>query len=679
MSTKKNFGSNYNSYNANSYANSYNNIPNNNYNTIRSNIKNKTLKNHIINELNAAAAEYELPQELMQTKTNYTINELKKIFENENLELSVEEGNKVLSRYIAISQIDASQLDKIEGLEISTYNEKVSNGPQYSANNIRKIFKIENRSRGNNTRLTLRTGTGIGDRPVLNMPLYEGISVYGGAYKGAYLENGTVTAEQYTTYIFDLYDTVKIEFIKQTPIQENSKDFEEQNKKFLIALLNEVFKVNNSNYNSIKRIIKNSIDFFDNNLPNSFSRINYLNIGKNDFCSEFVKSIYINGSYNDINNCYYGNKDLQHITELKGPNNFNNLYGMQKLIPLEDVKKIKEEYLLENVDEEKLQKIKRYEKKFRYMVIMNYLRLRYNIKHYVNINIENKKEKEMWTKYLLGTQKPPSGNLEFQPECKYYHFEVKDMCSFSIREAIYQLFIFMPLIEKNEKIIFHCAAGFGRTGITLLLLTLCNTLVSHIKEYITAKFTSNPDNVFSAKTKIENFIGTFLGQGWNLNNLKTLFGSIYSGKPLNEIFENKNRTVSPEFLNILRAHRINAIIIAILYYISAMGYYRECEPWISNIDIQLIYYSEINIDNSEKKKQMNMKFNLESIQANISKISLPHVLNLIFYLTPTIMAPLKKSKYKTIYNGSNLPAYDKYHEIGPDIVVTPITHTASNA
>jgi protein-tyrosine phosphatase len=592
--------------------------------------------------------------------TTYTLDELKNIFDNKFLELTEEVGNLILSRYQAIDKLDIP-VDLHKELNITSYIQSESKIPTYTAEQMREFLNIIPNPKTKIARKftsSMRTGhLKLGSSSFVNRYYHQLVSVSGGAYNGEYQPDNTVTFEQFATYINKIYDEILKSLSEIFSRKGKYFDYKKNTEEIIKQIAFKIFKKESEikTNKSVQRIIENSMEFIMDTLYiNNNNTIFSLDSLSHEKIIELLVNVFYMSSLNsDVLPSYYCSKGGQKITEITGLNQVKCLFGMQKLSPLEE--KVKNEMFEteEPIDQIKNRKIEKYNKKFKYLVILNHLRLKYNILHYVNLNIKNRKEKEMWEKYL-----------PVQPKCVYYHFEIIDMCSFSIRDAIYILFTFIPLMMKNEKIIIHCAAGYGRTGSTILLLTICHTLITYIKEYATLKKLnkSNDSKLLEQQEKITKFITGLLCGGWELENLKTFLGLIYpSSKAIEEIFIRNNESNTSD---ILRSHRFNAIIIAILYYLEKMGYYQQCEPWISNIKTYLIYFTTAGFGIPWKK--MEMKFSLEDIKAYISKITQKYILNLTFRLSPSIMPPLKNKNYSQIYDGTNLPI--DYHDIGPNIV-----------
>ena len=281
---------------------------------------------------------------------------------------------------------------------------------------------------------------------------------------------------------------------------------------------------------------------------------------------------------------------------------------------------------------------------------MNFLRLRYGIINYVNINIENIYEKDIW-EWGLGYQLPPKGKLLKEYPSNYFHLEIIDMCSFTIRDAIYLL----KLFENNKtQTVFHCACGFGRTATNILLLTFAKALCYFLKKCNKQEF-----NINKSKQNVIEFADYYLFQP-DFTNLKELFSHQYNdidGKIINEIFDLK---LTPEhgedsFSNTLLYHRMNTIKIAILFYITKSGLYIE----ELNKPITLHWY-----DNSKNKTEtIQVNFKLEYLTKFMKDINAryPLILNKLFRCEYSATTVLKKMR---ILDGTNFP--DTLNEIGPD-------------
>lgn len=319
----------------------------------------------------------------------------------------------------------------------------------------------------------------------------------------------------------------------------------------------------------------------------------------------------------DILRKYYHYDECVHISRVKG----FNIFGMGKPKPLNEDHTTEERNMV----------------RLEYLIMMNFLRVRHGIVNYVNIHVENPLENTTWN-YGLGRQTIDSGNYALgQPyPHRYYHLEIEDMTSFTLRDAIYLLILF----ENDSKpILFHCAAGYGRTGSNILLLTLAKTLCGYLRN--------------NQIQEALDFCRTYLFTN-DFASLRTFLDNHYNNpdnKILEEIFGPTDRELN--FFNNLLCHRMNTIKIAILYYITKMDLYND--------NLNETFYLHVNDIITDTFFEFEYKFNLNETVAQL-RIDLPEIIQLYFKIQNshtiglTLLPPL---------DGTNLP--DDIIDIGPQL------------
>lgn len=426
--------------------------------------------------------------------------------------------------------------------------------------------------------------------------------ITGGAYKGNYVNN-TVNPDTFKAYLKTLLDKYKTDDRKTADGTQYNISTNE-----IKEILQDILTVNDATVNTeINSIIEhNLIDLTtitDSTSDNAFDvNLNFIpKAGKIDIYERIndeellnLLTLKIYGFYNhnilygeeyhggfDVLAKYYYSDIYGHITKV-----YNlNIYGMGKPVPIE------EPYI--SADKKIL---------FKYLILMNFLRLCHGITYYVNINPKNDSEKIIWN-YGLGMQLAPNGNSLHNTKSRYLHLEVRDFTAYSLRYAIYLLMLF----ENNDaNTIFHCSAGFGRTGSTMLFLALAKNLCQLLRN-------SDIDGA-------EYFCKTYLFDE-NFDNLKCFLSNHYN--------DNKNEIVKEVFhLNHIFCQRMNTIKIAILYYITKMKLYNE------KIN-QKFYLNYFNVS-TNTLESIEYTYKLETFITNFTtlKTSNPDVLGLFFNLLP---------------------------------------------
>ena len=225
------------------------------------------------------------------------------------------------------------------------------------------------------------------------------------------------------------------------------------------------------------------------------------------------------------------------------------------------------------------------------------------------------------------------------------------MMSFTIREAIYLLKLFEG---TRKQTVFHCAAGFGRTGCNILLLLLADYICGYVQQW---QKTGEEDDKQTAIT----FVKDYICQD-NFDNIKSLFTAIYNdvnSRVIEEIFDfDKKKNFIPGLLYPLFYQRMNTIKIAILFYITKKGYYIDD---FSKCEFYLDYY-DAQSDNS--KKVYFFSYNLDNFLGNRQ---LKYVKDHLFRNEESETVCLKGLE---ILDGTNFPA--TLDNIGPDYPHNPV-------
>jgi hypothetical protein len=576
-----------------------------------------------------------------------TIEDLIKISGNEYLDITIPDGIKVVKYYYELIQIQ-SQI-KIDESIFKKVDESI-----FEKVNTSLVVKQNKTHTHMNTKKNIMK-TGIRSTSYRHTPIHGHKNVYqpimvAGAYKGTYSSEQYVLIEHFKEYL-----KTKLDFYKTESTTNNNNDDDNYiTCNNIRDILKDIFYVNNEDINNkIKNIINNVKLVFcgyhskiEDKDINPYTQNDYdiklsydywdhekdIYIYKNDqslldlLCKKiygyFNSNIYSPGPIkggDDVLCKYYPYINCIHITAVYQ----FEIFGMQKLIPI-----------LSSYNDNNL---------FSYLIIMNFLRLRYKLINYVNINIKNDDEERMW-KWGLGRHILPSGNLSNPYPSNYFHLEIIDMLSFTIRDAIYVLKLFET---NNDPILFHCAAGFGRTGSNILLLTLAKTLCSYLRDWRDNGNIEAKQNAIEFCTKYLcedsfNNMCKFLQEHYN-DNFNTVIDEIFKYRHKEEIYHKQQK--------ILICQRMNTIKVAILYYITKQNLYIE----ELNIPFNLnIYQPDL--------RHHTINYNLNEFIIDINKI------NDDIY---KIMFRCDKSKTKHIADKDIIFKIfpDTLDEIGPDLIL----------
>jgi hypothetical protein len=365
----------------------------------------------------------------------------------------------------------------------------------------------------------------------------------------------------------------------------------------------------------------------------------------------------------DINNEYYHSDRFIHATRLDNSYYFGDdisILGMQ-IVPIithnnpdiqDQVYTSAENIGYEFADYKKLNKCK-------ILLLMNYLKLYYGVKYFISVDCPNDYEQELWEKLTYHTDRNP--NI-------FRCFYIKDMFSHTLNEAV---FLADRILEYGDNMVFHCYAGFGRTGTVTLFTYILLNLNSMLGEYAV----STADDRY----ELVSLVKTFLRLMYDMETLKEFTNNIYpnnfnpnvSGIPANEIFNHAIR--DPDdilYYNNLLNHRINAMYVAIIHAIT--NKYKGAEfKWLNEIPVVLTYFDPVEygdldiiddtmIKNSTKK--ILTKFSIDAIQTKMQHTLATTYLTIdnFFYIKPV---------GETEFNGSTEKYTDnsKYSGSYPEI------------
>lgn len=217
----------------------------------------------------------------------------------------------------------------------------------------------------------------------------------------------------------------------------------------------------------------------------------------------------------------------------------------------------------------------------KYLIIINFVRLKYNVTQWINLNPANQLENDILDLDI---------GKKFHTQ--YVHNEIDDYHSFTIRNAIYFL---KQFTESNEPLLIHCGAGTGRTHIQTLLLVICRILTKALMMYKNEKKGKKNNN--AKLIEIKTYIITFIKDIFDDQKLKETISIPCNITTNNEIYDHGQ----------LYIFRYNTMLLAILYYITKKNLY---EPWLGDIDIKFI-----SIDKS-KTVGLKLKYNLDTIKTS---------------------------------------------------------------
>lgn len=580
----------------------------------------------------------ELILKIVNDEYTPTLEDLINITGNKYLDITIPNGIKLVKYYYGLSQIviDEKKLEKV-----------ISSKP-FLFSNPKQKTKLNRRTRHASPRSSLIHPTDF-RQPIM----------VAGAYKGTYdLSNETVLLDNFKEYLRLKLDEYKIDLNKDAitgkymingeHMKEILQDIFHVNDMSINTEINEIIDSVLINFISTKKGVPSMSSYnqyeYDISLGFIFNGSIYTRINNDNLLDLLVKKLY--GYYNnniiigqniggdDVLCKYYTYPNCVHISNADG----TNYYGMQKLIPIESG--------------DSPATIS--EKKFNYIIIMNFLRLRYKMENYVNINIANDYEERIW-KWGLGGQIAPSGNLVIERPSKYFHLEILDMTSFTIRDAIYLL----KLFEEDEMpTIFHCAAGFGRTGSNILLLSLAKTLCSYLSNW----------HYYGEKTYKDtaiNIVTDLLCQP-NFDNIRDYLIQTYNdinGTIIDEVIELTSRLGKgdDDFYYTLLYHRMNTIKVAILYYITKKGLYID---EFEVIPFTLHWFNS----NTNSSQMIKTDYKLDSFTAIMKLLNsgVPDFKQKLFRCQDSDTSFLKGLD---ILDGTNFP--DTLDEIGPDYPHNP--------
>jgi hypothetical protein len=264
---------------------------------------------------------------------------------------------------------------------------------------------------------------------------------------------------------------------------------------------------------------------------------------------------------------------------------------------------------------------------------MNFLKLYYGVKYFISLDCPNNYEQELWEQ--LTYHKNP--NI-------FRCFYITDMFSHTLKEAV---FLAGRILEYGDKMVFHCYAGYGRTGTAVLFAYILLKLDKLLANYKKLKNIQAKEIV---KEQITEFLKFFNG---NMDNLKLLTNLIYpnnytsgiSGIPADEIFDHYiNKSIPDDVLyfNNLLNHRINAMYVAIIHAIT--NKYKGDEfDWLNEISVVLTVFDPVKyniltgpnrIKNSTDK--IPTKFSIDEIYKTIDdKLATTYLtIDNFFYIKP---------------------------------------------
>ena len=507
-------------------------------------------------------------------ENNYvpTESEIKELTGIRTLELNKEYYIEKLKEYYLIQYNQLSSLNniKLQPIEYNIFfktNKKRNTQRNTQRNNIygKRLMGKRNKT------FTLKSGRSIGNA---RWNRFSPIS-----YRNQIMvqTGGFINFEEYNEVIPEIFKEVLNNNIQEF-VGESGMNFNE-----LLSRVFNFYKIENleiENHNKYKIIaIQKIIEILGEKIANTYAKIENQNALFNNNNLEFInnKNIdyfnlitkYIFGYFNrklrydDIYSQYYKYPNLEDGVRIHKLNlDYYSTLGidMPNIIVSQDLPVIKLD-LNDNY--------------YKYLIIINFIRLRYNPTRWINLNPHNPIEKD-----LLDL------NLGRNNDTEYYNNNIIDLDSFTIRNAIHFL---NKYTELEETILIHCGAGFGRTHIQVILLIICRIITKALTIYkkmdteigINNNGRNNgqrkPNNNNLAKLEdIKTQVSEFIYNIFGLQKMKELITDKINFTDDLEIYKP---------INMLYVYRYNTMLLSILYFINKKGLYYN---WLSDINIKFI-------------------------------------------------------------------------------------------